>query len=193
VHQPRILVLDPLGPEALPYGRLAARLQPLEVRVETSLDRALMTLARDAWDLGVVTARSGPSADVLYRALRKADPQIPMVVIDPRPTVDTARACLQAGAGDYLAIDRVDTDLEDALGGPVAQAEPAVLQQHPRLLPPLFPESDQLHSFTMLPGWIGISSAFRARIHPVFTPSYPFDFCLGFMWLALRIRKRLRW
>ncbi|MBU6283619.1 sigma 54-interacting transcriptional regulator, partial [bacterium] len=38
-----------------------------------------------------------------------------MVVIDPRPTVDTARACLQAGAGDYLAIDRVDTDLEDAL------------------------------------------------------------------------------
>ena len=115
VHQPRILILDPLGPEALPYGRLAARLQPLEVRVETSLDRALVTLARDAWDLGVVTARSGPSADVLYRALRKADPQIPMVVIDPRPTVDTARACLQAGAGDYLAIDRVDTDLEDAL------------------------------------------------------------------------------
>ncbi|MFM7041736.1 MAG: hypothetical protein ACKO35_06070, partial [Planctomycetaceae bacterium] len=66
MHQPRILVLDPLGPCALPYGRLAARLQPLEVRVETSLDRALMTLARDAWDLGVVTARSGPSADVLY-------------------------------------------------------------------------------------------------------------------------------
>jgi two-component system response regulator HydG len=38
-----------------------------------------------------------------------------MVVIDPRPSVDTARACLQAGAGDYLDIARVETDLEDAL------------------------------------------------------------------------------
>jgi DNA-binding NtrC family response regulator len=115
VHQPRILIVDPAGPTALPYARLAARLQPLELRVETSLDRALATLARDSWDLGVVTARSGPSADVLHAALRKADPQLPMVVIDPRPSVDTARACLQAGAGDYLPINRVETDLEDAL------------------------------------------------------------------------------
>jgi DNA-binding NtrC family response regulator len=38
-----------------------------------------------------------------------------MVVIDPRPAVDTARACLQAGAGDYLDVARVETDLEDAL------------------------------------------------------------------------------
>jgi len=66
-------------------------------------------------DLGVVTARSGPSADVLFSALRKADPQLPMVVIDPKPSVDTARACLQAGAGDYLDVARVETDLEDAL------------------------------------------------------------------------------
>ena len=92
-----------------------ARLQPLEVRVETSLDKALVSLSRDSWDLGVVTARSGPTADVLYTALRKADPQLPMVVIDPKPNVDTARACLQAGAGDYLDVARVETDLEDAL------------------------------------------------------------------------------
>ena len=38
-----------------------------------------------------------------------------MVVIDPKPNVDTARACLQAGAGDYLDVARVETDLEDAL------------------------------------------------------------------------------
>jgi DNA-binding NtrC family response regulator len=87
----------------------------MEVRVETSLEKALGTLARDSWDLGVVTARSGPTADVLYGALHKADPQLPMVVVDPRPSVDTARACLQAGAGDYLDITRVETDLEDAL------------------------------------------------------------------------------
>jgi DNA-binding NtrC family response regulator len=115
VQQPRILIVDSEGAEALPYARLIARLQPMEVRVETSLEKALGTLARDSWDLGVVTARSGPTADVLYGALHKADPQLPMVVVDPRPSVDTARACLQAGAGDYLDIARVETDLEDAL------------------------------------------------------------------------------
>jgi two-component system response regulator HydG len=115
VQQPRILIVDSLGGDGLPYARLSARLQPFEVRVETSLDRALATLSRDTWDLGVVTARSGPTADVLHAALRKADPQLPMVVIDPRPSVETARKCLQAGAGDYLDIARAETDLEDAL------------------------------------------------------------------------------
>ncbi len=115
MQQPRILIVDSEGATALPYARLSARLQPLDVRVETTLDKALGTLSRDTWDLGVVTARSGPSADVLYGAIRKADPQLPVVVIDPRPNVDTARACLQAGAGDYLDIARVETDLEDSL------------------------------------------------------------------------------
>jgi DNA-binding NtrC family response regulator len=115
VQQPRIIIVDSAGAEALPYARLTARLQPMEVRVETALDRAIGTLSRDSWDLGVVTARSGPTADVLYGALRKADPQLPVVVIDPRPSVETARACLQAGAGDYLDIARVETDLEDSL------------------------------------------------------------------------------
>ena len=115
MQQPRILIVDSEGAAALPYARLIARLQPLDVRVETTLDKALGTLSRDTWDLGVVTARSGPSADVLYGAIRKADPQLPVVVIDPKPNVDTARACLQAGAGDYLDIARVETDLEDSL------------------------------------------------------------------------------
>jgi hypothetical protein len=80
VQQPRILIVDSEGATALPYARLSARLQPLDVRVETTLDKALGTLSRDTWDLGVVTARSGPSADVLYGAIRKADPQLPVVI-----------------------------------------------------------------------------------------------------------------
>lgn len=115
MQQPRILILDPAGRQALPYDRLAARLQPLEVRVETTLEKALDRLACDSWDLGVVTARGGPTADVLHAAVRRADPQLPLVVIDPRPSVATARACLQAGAGDYLDIQRVETDLENSL------------------------------------------------------------------------------
>ena len=69
MQQPRIIIVDSAGASALPYARLVARLQPLEVRVETALDKALASLSRDSWDLGVVTARSGPTADVLYAAL----------------------------------------------------------------------------------------------------------------------------
>ena len=115
MQQPRVLIVDPDGPGGLPYARLVARLQPFEVRVETQLDRALATLGRDAWDLGIVTARGGPTADVLFGAIHKADPQLPTVIIDPKPSVDMARACLRAGAGDYLPLDRVESDLEDAL------------------------------------------------------------------------------
>ena len=37
MQQPRIIIVDSAGASALPYARLVARLQPLEVRVETAL------------------------------------------------------------------------------------------------------------------------------------------------------------
>ena len=115
MQQPRILVVDSQGASGLPYAKIVARLQPMELRVETSLEKAVGSLSRDSWDLGIVTARSGPTAEVLHAALKAADPQLPMIVIDPQPSVDRARACLQAGAGDYLDIRRVEADLEEAL------------------------------------------------------------------------------
>ena len=115
VLQPRIIILDPAGGGTIPYARLVARLQPLALRIETSLEKALVAIAGDAWDVGVVTARGGTAAAVLHSAVRQADPQLPLVVIDPDPSVDTARACLKAGAGDYLDIARVEDDLEDAV------------------------------------------------------------------------------
>jgi DNA-binding NtrC family response regulator len=115
VQQPRILIVDSAGGEPVPYARLIARLQPMELRVERSVDAVLGTLARDSWDLGVIVARAGQAADAVLEAVRRADPQLPVVVVDQRPTVDMARACLQAGAGDYLGIERVENDLEAAL------------------------------------------------------------------------------
>jgi two-component system response regulator HydG len=115
VQQPRILIVDSAGGEPVPYARLIARLQPMELRVERSVDAVLGTLARDSWDLGVIVARSGQAADAVLEAVRRADQQLPVVVVDQRPTVDMARACLQAGAGDYLGIERVENDLEAAL------------------------------------------------------------------------------
>jgi DNA-binding NtrC family response regulator len=115
MRQPRILVVDSAGASGLPYARLVARLQPMDVRVEPSLEKGLAALARDAWDLGIVTSRGQPRADAILQAIRKADPDLPVVVIDPTPSVDAARACLQAGAGDYLDLERAEIDLEDSL------------------------------------------------------------------------------
>jgi two-component system response regulator HydG len=114
VHQPRILIVDSAG-AGLPYARLVARLQPMDLRVEKSSDRAVEALARDPWDICVVTARSGQEADALQAAVKQVDAQLPVVVVDAHPSVDRARACLQAGAGDYLDIGRVEADLENSL------------------------------------------------------------------------------
>ena len=76
MRQPRILVVDAAGPTGLPYARLVARLQPMELRFESSLTKAVDSLSRDAWDLGIVTIRGGQSADALHEAIRGADPRL---------------------------------------------------------------------------------------------------------------------
>jgi len=122
LQQPRILIFDPAGREGLPYARLTARLQPLEVRVEQSFDAVLERLGRDSWDLGIITARSDPAADVLHAAVREADSQVPVVVVDREPDVERARICLRGGAGDYVALENVESELEDALVRLLAEA-----------------------------------------------------------------------
>jgi DNA-binding NtrC family response regulator len=115
VQQPRILIVDSAGSNGLPYARMVARLQPMELRVEKTPEAAVTTLSRDAWDIGIVTCRPGRPAGTLHDMLQRADPQLPWVVVDARPSVDTARACLQAGAGDYLDIAGAEADLEASL------------------------------------------------------------------------------
>jgi len=117
MRQPRILVVDPAGPAGLPYARLVARLQPMGLRVEHSIEAALAALAADAWDVGIVTARAAADtgAETLLRTIQEADPHLPVIVVDDAPAIATARDCLQAGAGDYLDAARAEAELEDAL------------------------------------------------------------------------------
>ncbi len=114
MQQPRIIVVDPAGSQGLPYARLLARLQPLDVRIVPTLDGAIETISRDAWDLAVLVARSGQAASDFQNAVRTADPQLPVVVLDPKPDVAVARRCLQAGATDYLDLALAERELEDA-------------------------------------------------------------------------------
>jgi DNA-binding NtrC family response regulator len=117
MRQPRILVVDPAGPAGLPYARLVARLQPMGLRVEHSIEAARAALAADAWDLGIVTSRAAAdmNPEAMLRAIHEADRDLPVIVIDDAPTIATARACLQAGAGDYLDAARAEAELEDVL------------------------------------------------------------------------------
>lgn len=115
MRQPRIFVLDARGATGLPYATLVARLQPMDLRVERAVANASAALQSDSWDLGVVTAREPDTAARLVAAVRAADPELPLVVVDGHPTVAAARQCLQAGVGDYLDLDRAEAELEDAL------------------------------------------------------------------------------
>ena len=86
MRQPRILVLDVSGQAGLPYAKLVARLQPMELRVEPKLEKALASVARDSWDVGIVSLSAGEPAGQLVDQLRRADSQLALVVIDPAPT-----------------------------------------------------------------------------------------------------------
>jgi len=133
MQQPRIIVIDPAGAAGLPYDRLLARLQPLEIRLETELASATRLLARDTWDLVVVAARVDLAAGSVQAAVRAADPQVPLVVLDSEPGVAAARACLKAGAADYLDLAAAESELEAAaarlLAGSRRQAAEAVLRR----------------------------------------------------------------
>lgn len=115
MRQPRILVVDACGAAGLPYATLVARLQPMDLRVERSAAAAASAIERDVWDLGVVTAREPGTAAALVGAIRSADPELPLVVVDAHASVSAARECLQAGVGDYLDLARAETEMEDAL------------------------------------------------------------------------------
>lgn len=115
MRQPRILIVDPAGPAGLAYGRLVARLQPLEVQYAPTVANGVSLLAGDSFDIAILTARDKAQANELLAPLVDADPDLPIIVVDAAPTAEQARACTRGGAVDYLPLETVDNDLEDAL------------------------------------------------------------------------------
>ena len=81
MRQPRIVIVDPAGPNGLAYSRLVARLQPLEVRHTTSVADDLDIAQDDGFDLAILVIRSGSSSINTLDQLVEADPDLPIVVI----------------------------------------------------------------------------------------------------------------
>ena len=115
MRQPRIAIIDPAGPTGLGYGRLVARLQPLEVQQTATIAAGIELVGNDSFDIAVLTVRDGSSAVNLLDEVLQADPDLPVIVVDAAPDASAARACLRRGAADYLPLATADRDLEDAL------------------------------------------------------------------------------
>ncbi|MEO1992026.1 MAG: sigma-54 dependent transcriptional regulator [Pirellulales bacterium] len=129
MQQPRILIVDSKEPCGVPYARLVARLQPLELKIERTIPDARDTLSRDPWDVVIVTLRTKPDKALVYELLETADPHVPIIVVDVHPSITTVRSCLQAGAGDYIDFAHIETDLEDSLNRVLVSTRRKAAQQ----------------------------------------------------------------
>ena len=115
MRQPRIVIVDPAGATGLAYGRIVARLQPLEVQHASSVPTGISLVTADSFDIAVLVARDGIPALEMLTPLVAADPDLPVVVVDAAPSAEQTRSCLRQGAADYLPLEAADRELEGAL------------------------------------------------------------------------------
>ena len=104
MKKPRILIVEADDAAARQYQAALAGLESPEFCSAASAQEALEKLRGDSFDLLVANLDPSASADFDFvRAARAIDPELPLVVVTDRPTVESATASLRLGAGDYLA------------------------------------------------------------------------------------------
>jgi len=129
VRQPRIVIVDSAGPQGLAYGRLVARLQPLEVRHTSRVAEGIDISNEDGFDLAILVLRIGDSALTTLDQLIEADPDLPIVVIGSADSEKKVSDYLRHGAATYLPLESVDHDLEDILVETLTQSRQRATEQ----------------------------------------------------------------
>jgi DNA-binding NtrC family response regulator len=129
VRQPRIVIVDSAGPQGLAYGRLVARLQPLEVRHTSCVAEGIDISNEDGFDLAILVLRSGDSARTILDQLVEADPDLPIVVIGSAEGEKNVSDYLRHGAATYLPLETVDNDLENILAETLTQSRQRATEQ----------------------------------------------------------------
>jgi DNA-binding NtrC family response regulator len=129
VRQPRIVIVDSAGPQGLAYGRLVARLQPLEVRHTSRVAEGIDISNEDGFDLAILVLRTGDSNLTTLDQLVEADPDLPIVVIGSDDGEKTVSDYLRHGAATYLPLESVDHDLEDILVETLTQSRQRATEQ----------------------------------------------------------------
>lgn len=129
MRQPRIVIVDSDGPQGLAYGRLVARLQPLEVRHTSRVAEGIDISNEDGFDLAILVLRAGDSNLTTLDQLVEADPDLPIVVIGSDDGEKTVSDYLRHGAATYLPLESVDHDLEDILVETLTQSRQRATEQ----------------------------------------------------------------
>ena len=129
MRQPRIVIVDSAGPQGLAYGRLVARLQPLEVRHTSRVAEGIDISNEDGFDLAILVLRTGDSNLTTLDQLVEADPDLPIVVIGSADVEKTVSDYLRHGAATYLPLESVDHDLEDILVETLTQSRQRATEQ----------------------------------------------------------------
>ena len=129
MRQPRIVIVDSAGPQGLAYGRLVARLQPLEVRHTSRVAEGIDISNEDGFDLAILVLRAGDSNLTTLDQLVEADPDLPIVVIGKDDGEKTVSDYLRHGAATYLPLESVDHDLEDILVETLTQSRQRATEQ----------------------------------------------------------------
>jgi DNA-binding NtrC family response regulator len=105
MKKPHILIVESDDAEAERYQRALAALDAAEFSVAAGADAAVEKLRGSQFDLLVVNVGRGKTGDFeLLETARRIDPELPMIVVTPAPTVESATASLRLGAGDYLSL-----------------------------------------------------------------------------------------
>ncbi|MDA7938463.1 sigma-54 dependent transcriptional regulator [Pirellulales bacterium] len=129
MRQPRIVIVDSAGPQGLAYGRLVARLQPLEVRHTSRVAEGIDISYEDGFDLAILVLRIGDSDLTTLDQLVEADPDLPIVVIGSDDGEKTVSDYLRHGAATYLPLESVDHDLEEILIETLTQSRQRATEQ----------------------------------------------------------------
>ena len=129
MRQPRIVIVDSAGPQGLAYGRLVARLQPLEVRHTSRVAEGIDISNEDGFDLAILVLRIGDSDLTTLDQLVEADPDLPIVVIGSDDGEKTVSDYLRHGAATYLPLESVEHDLEEILVETLTQSRQRATEQ----------------------------------------------------------------
>ncbi len=134
MKKPRILIIEAEAAAAQAYQRALGGLEAPQFRVVETVEQAVAELRERSFDLliaGLVPADAKGFG--LLGSVRQADELLPIIVVTPRPNLDSAIASLRMGAGDYL-VRPVDPEAlrqsaQRLLGGRRLEAEYALLRR----------------------------------------------------------------
>jgi DNA-binding NtrC family response regulator len=112
MNNARVLIVqrEPAGDDL--FVRALAAAGPLELVFERDAAAAIKRLGEQSFDLLVATIAPGSvdGLDLLSQA-RALDSSLPVILVDPQPTLERATRGLRLGAGDYLAGAAIQSDL----------------------------------------------------------------------------------